>query len=278
MAELIYRFDVKGRHKSVIPKTPAAALARLEEGNRQFTKLTGDSNERRVVHFDADELGLPNADGSPPNQKPFAAILSCADARVPVEMILGQACNDLFVVRVAGNVLGTECLGSLDYALSNMDSLRVVAVLGHSNCGAVRAAVGAFIEPTKYLSIATSHSLRAIVDRLFVAVRSAHEALETVYGQKVEAKAGYHDALVHVSVALNSALQAATLQNEFAKKLGAKREVVFGVYDLASRKVTLDASRQEGVELLPPPANDASFKTLGEQLAMSSTVRMIVKG
>ena len=53
-------------------------------------------------------------------QEPFAAVLGCADARVPVEIVFGQGFNDLFVVRVAGNVLGDECLGSLDFAVSNL--------------------------------------------------------------------------------------------------------------------------------------------------------------
>ena len=136
MPDLIYRFDHHGDHARPMPCTCKEAVQRLEEGNRHFaTILTapGSTGQPHVIHYDANALGLPNADGSPPKQTPFAAVLSCADARVPVEMVLGQACNDIFVVRVAGNVLGSECLGSLDYALTNMaDSLRVVvpAIVG----------------------------------------------------------------------------------------------------------------------------------------------------
>lgn len=277
MADLIYRFDVTGRHKAEVPKTPAEAIARLGEGNQHFAQLL-DRGINRVVRFDADDLGLPDADGNPPRQTPFAAVLACADARVPVEMILGQACNDLFVVRVAGNVLGAECLGSLDYAISNMsESLRAILVLGHSGCGAVRAAVEAFMEPTKYLTFASSHPLRAIVDRLFVAVRSAHQALESVYGQDVEQSPGYRAALLHVSVTLNAALQAATIQSEFEDKLGDALRVVYGVYDLTSRqvRVTLEPDTV-GIELASPPHDDQSFKDLGELLARSNTLRQIV--
>jgi len=275
MADIIYRYDMDGTRKDN-PRTPDAAIQRLEDGNRQFAELLDGQSSSTVIHFNAADLGLPGIDGQPPKQEPFAAVLSCADARVPLEMILGQACNDLFVVRVAGNVLGSECLGSLDYAISTMSaSLRVIVVLGHSGCGAVSAAADAFIEPTKYLSFASSHPLRAIVDRLFVAVRSAHQALENIYTQQVESRRGYRKALIHVSVAMNAALQAATLQSEFDTKLGDKLKVVYGVYDLASRrvKVTLEAEDGLTIELAAPPVSDESFRQLGLLVAGSTQVR-----
>ncbi len=280
MADIIYRYDVDDTHKKDTPDTPEAAIRRLEAGNRQFAAmLDGPAESSTVIHFNAADLGLSGIDGKAPKQSPFAAVLSCADARVPLEMILGQACNDLFVVRVAGNVLGAECLGSIDYAVNAMsDSLKVLAVLGHSGCGAVTAAVDAFIEPSKYLSFASSHPLRAIVDRLFVAVRSGHQALETVYSQQVEERPGYRKALISVAVTLNAALQAATLQSEFHDKLDVLK-VVYGVYDLASRrvKVTLEAEDDLTIELATPPETDESFRQLGLLVAGSSQLRELLQ-
>jgi carbonic anhydrase len=280
MADIIYRYDIDNTHKKDSPLTPEAAIRRLEEGNRLFAgMLDGPADGSTIIHFNAADLGLPGTDGKPPRQTPFAAVLSCADARVPLEMILGQACNDLFVVRVAGNVLGSECLGSLDYAISNMsESLRVIVVLGHSGCGAVNAAVEAFVEPTKYLSFASSHPLRAIVDRLFVAVQSSHQALEAVYGHDVEAKPGYRKALAEVSVTLNAALQAATLQSEFDNKLD-RLKVVYGVYDLTSRRVlvTLESEDDLTIELAAPPSSDESFRQLGLLVAGAHRLRQILQ-
>lgn len=275
MSDLVYRFDLKGRHKPTPPRTSAAAIARLEEGNRRFVDLIDGTNSvATLVRFDADDLGIPNPDGSPPAQKPFAAVLSCADARVPVEMVLGQTCNDLFVVRVAGNVLGSECLGSLDYAVSNMsETIRVAVVLGHSNCGAVIAAVKAFNDPSWYLNLASSHPLRTIVDRLQVPVRSAHCALEQVYGMKVSQKKNYQPALVHTAVAMNAAMQAATLKGELGTKLK-QIKVVYGVYDLATRqvKVTLDGEDDLKIQLSEPPKNDKQYRSLAERIVRSTKV------
>jgi carbonic anhydrase len=195
-------------------------------------------------------------------------------------MILGQACNDLFVVRVAGNVLGSECLGSLDYAITNMaDSLRVLLVLGHSNCGAVTAAVDAFLEPSAYLTFASSHPLRAIVDRLFVAVRAGHLAMTKIHGSNVETRPGYREALIQVSVALNAAMQASTVQSEFHDRLDRRIRVVYGIYDLTTREVKLPLEPVDGVDiwLAAPPSDDKAFADLGLLLAGSGRVRAMVK-
>ncbi len=112
-------------------------------------------------------------------QSPFGIVLGCSDARAPIELIFDQSHNELFVVRVAGNVLGTECLGSIEYAARNFAaSLRLVVVLGHSGCGAVGAAVDLYLDPVAYGAIAETHSLRSIIDRILVVVRIADKALE----------------------------------------------------------------------------------------------------
>ena len=283
MFDLIYRFDPEGRHTETAPGDAAEAVRRLDEGNDRFARFlasaAGRESHSLVLRFDADDLGFPRADGTSPAQHPFAAILGCSDARVPTEMIFGQASNDLFVVRVAGNVLGAECLGSLDYALTNLGkSLKLIVVLGHSGCGAVTAAVDAFIDPTRYLAIASNHQLRAIVDRVFAAVRGAHAALELVHSQRVEESPGYRAALIETSVVLNAAVTAASLADEFAAGLGPDRAVVFGVYNLLSKRVRIDLRPGDGddIYLAGPPRDADEFKELGRALASSAAIRRLL--
>src|SRR5690606_4347633 len=126
-----------------------------------------------------------------------------ADARVPVELIFGQQANDLFVVRVAGNVLGDECLGSLGYAVDQLGTVRLLAVLGHTGCGAVTTAVDAYLNPVGYLGVAANFPLQAIVSKLMAPVRGAAAALAAVYGETVAARPGYRQALIETAVMLN---------------------------------------------------------------------------
>jgi carbonic anhydrase len=284
MFDLIYRIDPAapgGRP----PKTAAAARKRLEDGNRDFANLVQpDSPEQsapRIITLNADALGLAHADGSPPKQKPFAAVLGCADARVPIELIFGQAANDLFVVRVAGNVLGAECLGSLDFAVTNLGkSLRLVVVLGHSNCGAVAGAVKAFMDPHAYLDITLSHPLRAVIDRIMVGVRAAHRALEQVYSQDVERIAGYEDALRETAIVLNTAMMAASIKREYREKIDTDFDVAYGVYNLATRRVklTLESEDDVTVKLAAPPDSGDGFDKLGLFIAGSGMIRRLLGG
>jgi carbonic anhydrase len=287
MFEIVYRFDPEGRHTPDPPTDARSARKRLEEGNHEFAVLndprTSAPNTRRVVRFDADDLGLPNPDGSAPRQEPFAAVLGCADARVPTEMVFGQSCNDLFVVRVAGNVLGSECLGSLDYGLTHLgESLKLIAVVGHSRCGAVTAAVDAFLDPTRYLAVASSHQLRSVVDRIFVGVRAAQKALEAAWGPAVVSEPGYRAALIETTVGLNAALTAATVRQEFRDQLGPHREVVYGVYDLTSREVGLPVGvpgvSRVNVGLFAPPTDLSGFEQLGVLFASSAVTKELLRG
>ena len=111
-------------------------------------------------------------------QTPFAAVLGCSDARVPVEFVFGQGVNALFVVRVAGNTPAGEGSGSLDYAVANLADLRLLAVLGHTRCGAVTATVDALLEPATYAALSDKPSLHAIVDSVTPPARVAVAALE----------------------------------------------------------------------------------------------------
>jgi carbonic anhydrase len=108
---------------------PAEAISKLKEGNGRYTsgnlQHPGQTSERRTE--------LANT------QHPFAAILSCSDSRVPPEIVFDQGLGDLFIVRVAGNVINDEGLGSLEYTVDHLGT-RLIVVLGHQSCGAVDAA------------------------------------------------------------------------------------------------------------------------------------------
>src|SRR6266700_1461530 len=108
---------------------PAEAIAKLKEGNGRYAsgKLQhpGQTTERRA------ELTK--------DQHPFAVIVSCSDSRVPPEIVFDQGLGDLFIVRVAGNVINDEGLGSIEYSVDHLGT-RLILVLGHQSCGAVKAA------------------------------------------------------------------------------------------------------------------------------------------
>ena len=107
-----------------------AALEELREGNRRFVANEGKAAKGRPARRD-EVVGVQN---------PIAVVLGCSDSRVPPELVFDQDLGDLFVVRVAGNVLGPAQVGSLDFAVDAL-GVRLVVVLGHSGCGAVKAAV-----------------------------------------------------------------------------------------------------------------------------------------
>jgi carbonic anhydrase len=116
-------------HSEQLGLAPAEAISKLKEGNGRYTSGSlqhpSQTTERRT------ELAK--------NQHPFAIILSCSDSRVPPEIVFDQGLGDLFIVRVAGNVINDEGLGSIEYAVDHLGS-RLILVLGHQSCGAVKAA------------------------------------------------------------------------------------------------------------------------------------------
>ncbi len=134
------------------------ALDRLRTGNRRFAAGTGSgavaSQLRRI------EL----AEG----QEPFAVILGCSDSRVPAEIVFDQGLGDLFVIRVAGNIVAASQIGSVEFAVDRFGTPLVV-VLGHSRCGGIVATLNELTRPTEH----QSRNLRSIVDR----VRPSVEAL-----------------------------------------------------------------------------------------------------
>jgi carbonic anhydrase len=130
------------------------AFEALREGNRRFVSelgSTGASTARRR------EL--------PAGQEPLAIILGCSDARVPAEIVFDQGLGDLFVIRVAGNIVAPSQVGSVEFAAEAFHT-RLVVVLGHSNCGAVHATLQQLKRPWQE----QSRNLRSIVDRIRPAV------------------------------------------------------------------------------------------------------------
>jgi carbonic anhydrase len=279
MIDIVYRFDPEHHHKIRQPSNAAEARRELEEGNRIFASLSLKPGEhiQCVVPFDPFG-GAVDEPGDTPAQQPFAAVLGCSDARVPTEMVFSQGSNELFVVRVAGNVLGSECLGSLSYATHHFESLKLIVVLGHRHCGAVKAAVDAFIVPSHYLPLAANQALRTIVDRIMVIVRTAAVGLDRNFTFAVRENPGYPAALTEVTVLLNAAWTAFSLREEFRRHDGHRPEVRFGVYDLVSRHVGLPLSpagpdHDRGVGLFEPPSDAAGFEELGRTVIRSELVR-----
>ena len=245
--DIIYRYDpystITGR-----PRDDAdAAIAILELGHRRYAtivtqvqkELVGDhSTHQVIIPSDPLTLGFPMESGVAPVQAPFALVLGCSDARVPIEQIFDQSPNDLFVIRVAGNVLGVECLGSIDYAVNQFrDGLKLLVVLGHSTCGAVSAAVDSYLTPNDYSNIAFTHALRSLVDRIQVAVRGAATALERVRGTSVAGHPSYRAALIETAVYLNAAITAYDVRRELDPLTTAGTRVVYGVFDLVQQRI-----------------------------------------
>jgi carbonic anhydrase len=128
------------------------ALERLREGNRRFV-----SDVRGCAVLDTQSRRSELAEG----QEPFAIILGCSDSRVPAEIVFDQGLGDLFVIRVAGNIVAASQIGSVEFAAERFGTPLVV-VLGHSRCGAVLATLEELMRPREQ----QSPNLRSIVDRI----------------------------------------------------------------------------------------------------------------
>jgi len=127
------------------------ALERLRNGNRRFVSDIRNADSL-TSHARRRELTA--------GQEPFAIILGCSDSRVPAEIVFDQGLGDLFVIRVAGNIVASSQVGSVEFAAARFNT-RLVVVLGHSQCGAILATVEELQQPTNQ-----SRNLRSIVDRV----------------------------------------------------------------------------------------------------------------
>jgi carbonic anhydrase len=277
--EIIYRYWSPGALTRPRPHDAEAARLRLSDGNHAFATLLdglsqGAGLAQRVIDVDPRDLGLLLGEHSAPTQHPFAVVLGCSDARVPIELIFNEGPNDLFVVRVAGNGLGHDVLGSLWYALEHLrESLRLVVILGHSGCGAVSAAVDAFLHPLGYMSVSTSYSLRGILDRLLIVVEAASRKLAATYGSDVAEQPGYRDALIAASVAGNAAQVAFTVQRELTGLGLNELRVVYGVYRLETREVWVPPGTADAAtRLAHPPTDLVAFGQLGDAIAKSDLI------
>jgi carbonic anhydrase len=137
-----------------------AALTRLREGNRRFVANTRGANAQPPLR------PAQVADG----QEPFAIILGCSDSRVPAEIIFDQGLGDLFVIRVAGNIVAPSQIGSVEYAATTFGT-RLVVVMGHSQCGAIHATLEQLQTPSEN----RSRNLRSIVDFIRPSIESLLE-------------------------------------------------------------------------------------------------------
>lgn len=132
------------------------ALKKLIEGNQDYVEASNKGAEMatKLTRAPAEE-----------GQNPFAIILGCSDSRVPVETVFHQGLGDLFVIRVAGNIVAPSQIGSIEYACHNLGT-QLVVVLGHSNCGAVHATVDSLLQDPDNIS----PNIASIVDRVAPAV------------------------------------------------------------------------------------------------------------
>ncbi|HTD56748.1 MAG TPA: carbonic anhydrase [Silvibacterium sp.] len=284
MFDLIYRFDPANAESQRTPQTWREACDLLVRGNRDFAEMTDarrPERETRVIPFDPRALGWGSDSDGAPAQVPFAAVLGCADARVPTEMIFAKGCNELFVVRVAGNVLGRECLGSLRYAVGHFPkTLKLLVVLAHARCGAVTEAVDVYLQPGRYLQIATDHSIRSIADQILVAVRVAAIAIELLYGHEILSQPQSRAALLEAAVVLNAAWTAYSLRKEFHEEFP-ELGVVYGAYDLVTRQVRLPLSpateaTEEERGLFEPPEDVEGFRQLALRICSGKQVKSLL--
>lgn len=199
---------------SVVPNAinPGAALKRLMEGNSRYA--TNTANQR---DFSADRAARVKS------QFPIAAILSCADSRVAPELAFDQNPGDLFVMRVAGNVISPDLLASLEYGVKFL-GVPLVMVLGHTNCGAVSAAINV---------LQNNDALPGHLPGLISSIKPA----------VTRAKKSGNDDLLNRAIAENVNLQVAQLKSSspIVDKLYAakKIDIVGGVYDLKTGKISL---------------------------------------
>jgi carbonic anhydrase len=185
--------------------TPEAALQELLAGNQRFA-----SNRLTSIEHDLNILKERTVE----KQEPFAAVLACADSRVPVELVFDQSIGHIFVTRVAGNIVTPEIIASLEYAVAVL-RIRALVVLGHTSCGAVKAAMKADTVPGQ-------------ISSLYPHLRPAVEQSAGNLEKAIEANARLQAELLRTSsTVIRDAAKAGTVK------------VDAGVYDLANGKVAL---------------------------------------
>ena len=194
------------------PHTIESALQALKHGNHRFAS-------KWSLHSSQDPALLDHL--AVHGQAPLAAILGCSDSRVPIEMVFDQGFGDLFVVRVAGNILGEEETGSLEYAVEHL-GVPLVVVLGHTHCGAVSAAIKGAEE---------TGALGCLLERL----RPAVQAVADLPDDQKELAAIKKNVEISVS-------QLTSISPVLAEAVGQGRVKIIGaVYYLENRHVVFDS-------------------------------------
>jgi carbonic anhydrase len=276
------------------PGKAAHAVRELCDGNRKYAGFIEQCkrSEEPVpvgVELTPKEIGHRPQGADFPPQLPFAAVLGCVDARAPIELLFSQGFDDLYVMRIAGNSLGPDCSGSLHYAIHSFAALipehappsgsraaspsapaekplRLVATLGHSDCGAVTAAVKTLLGEDGYRldvnagEFLTDDSVRGLLGRINVpAVRLALQALPPgTFGHSDDDHKLYLKSLIELSVYLNAAWNAHDAQAVVAQyriEPARKVDVRYGVFsprDFFVRSIDGYRFDDDGKELLPP--------------------------
>ena len=200
------------------------ALQRLREGNARFVSGARKGNDH-IAHtgtIDAAE-----------EQAPFAIILGCSDSRVPAEIVFDQGLGDLFVIRVAGNIVAPSQIGSVEFAAARFGT-RLVIVLGHTRCGAILATLEELQQPVEN----QSRNLRSIVDR----IRPSVEALlETELRQDLDALVRYA-VRANIGVSVSHLTHGSEILEALIQKEGLM--VVGAEYSLETGKVDFFDSRR----------------------------------
>ncbi|HUP24186.1 MAG TPA: carbonic anhydrase [Thermoanaerobaculia bacterium] len=195
------------------------ALERLRAGNRRFVSSITDNGAA---------IPAPRRAELVQEQRPFAIVLGCSDSRVPAEIVFDQGLGDLFVIRVAGNVVASSQIGSVEFCASRFGT-RLVVVLGHSQCGAVLATIEELQRPAE----SQSRHLRSIVDR----VRPSVEALLETELRHDPEELVRRAVRANVAVSVNhlrygSEVLEQLIQNEGLVVVGAEYSLETGVVEL----------------------------------------------
>ena len=186
--------------------SPDAALQELLAGNQRFAATQLKSIDHDLSILREHTVG---------KQEPFAAVLSCADSRVPAELVFDQTIGQIFVTRVAGNIVTPEIIASLEYGVAVL-GVKALLVLGHSSCGAVKAAMKADAVPGQ-------------ISTLYPHLRQAVQQSDGNLDKAIEANAKIQAELLRTS--------STVIRDAFK---GGKLKVESGIYDLATGKVTFN--------------------------------------
>ena len=274
--DFTFRFDPDDPTPFFAPQDWEEARLFLQGGNESIGRFFdacrrgkyADGEKAPVINLSALEaLNEPKGPDGLLIQYPFAVVFGCSDARVPTEILFGQEFNDIFTIRVAGNLFGPNELGSLMYALNTFvpdsptrpRSLKIVVALGHLGCGAVRATVDAY--QAQNLE-GRSDSIGKLLEQIASpSLGIAAKALEEAMGQGAAMDKKNAATLANVTVYANAAWTAMQIQSvidELGPGYSDRVAAVYGVFDPNTVRVHAyahDIVSLDDSQLVPPPAN-----------------------